>query len=159
MGCLLVPDAALLDTLSLSINVDSTDVQAHSTVPEFPWNDVVVKRTELNATALGRATTVNLQSLVLTDALGEEPLGIEAELVGKDIWEASLILRGKGRAPFVWKMEAEPMSTDQWECSILEWMVPTPGSVLKVEDTLCNGSRRPKIHFHRTSHSRVPQAG
>ena len=131
----LVPDAALLDTLSLSINVDSTDVQAQLTVPEFLWNDVVVKRTELNATALGRATTVNLQSLVLTDALGEEPLGIEAQLVGKDIWEASLILRGKGRAPFVWKMEAEPMSTDQWECSILEWMVPTPGSVLKVEDT------------------------
>lgn len=131
----LVPDAALLDTLSLSINVDSTDVQAQLTVPEFLWNDVVVKRTELNATALGRATTVNLQSLVLTDALGEEPLGIEAQLVGKDIWEASLILRGKDRAPFVWKMEAEPMSTDQWECSILEWMVPTPGSVLKVEDT------------------------
>ena len=37
----LVPDAALLDTLSLSINVDSTDVQAQLTVPEFLWNDVV----------------------------------------------------------------------------------------------------------------------
>ena len=130
----LVPDAALLDTLSLSVRVDSTDVQAQLTVPELLWKDVVVQRTELTAAAHGRATTVNLQSHVLLDTLGEDSMGIEAKLVGNDIWEASLILRGKGRAPFVWKMEAEPTSTDQWECSILEWMVPTPGSVLTVED-------------------------
>ena len=95
----LVPDAALLDTLSLSINVDSTDVQAQLTVPELLWKDVVVKRTELNATALGRATTVNLQSHVLLDTLGEDSMGIEAQLVGNDIWEGLLDSAWQGSCP------------------------------------------------------------
>ena len=131
----LVPDVALLDTFSLAINMDSTEIQSQVTVPELLWSGVVVKGSELNATAHGGALTVNLLSKVLLDTLEEESLDIEAQLVGNDIWEASLILRDELHAPFIWKLKSEPTSIDKWECSILEWAVPTPGSVLNVEDT------------------------
>ena len=131
----LLPNATLTDTVSLALNMDHRTMQCQVTMPDLLFADVAVKSTEFEATAIGRALTMNLKSQVHFDTLSGESLGIEAQLVGNDIWEASLALEDGVRAPFVWKLNAEPTSTDQWHCSILEWAVPTPGTMLTVEDT------------------------
>lgn len=131
----LLPSANLQDTLSMVVNMDSTDLRGHLTMPELVVADVAVECTELTVIASGNSMEVDLESRVLLDSSKAMAVDVEARLVGQEIWEASLVLQDRDFAPFVWRMEAAPTSNDLWACSILEGTVPIPGSMLKVQDT------------------------
>lgn len=143
----LMPSATLLDTLFISASMDHTDMLGHLTMPELLLAGRALKGTDLTVIAKDNAVDVSLQSQVLLDSTGEETLALKARLSGRDIWEASLTVQDGERSPFVWRMDAAPTTSNHWDCSILEWNVPTPGSELRAEDTPVQWRASPQNPF------------
>ena len=129
----LMPNVTLLDTLSLSIDMDKSEMRSQVTAPKLLLADRVVTGTDVMVTAHGNALDASMQSQVHMDSTSEGTLDVDAHLSGKDLWAASLTLQEKERTPFVWKLEATPIDPQHWACSLLECQVPTPTSVLSVE--------------------------
>ena len=136
----MMPGATLLDTLSLTVDMDQENMRGRLSMPEVFLSDLSMTGTDLNVTAQGNHLNVSLQSHVHLDTLNKESVAVHANLNGSDLWEGMLTIKPNGRAPFVWRVDAAPASSADhlWDCSLLELTLPIRGDSLCMEDAPLN---------------------